>query len=50
MQKSESGIRIFKLCDLGIASEAGKGTGYNTTRLIGTREYRPPVGPFFISN
>ncbi|SPJ82569.1 uncharacterized protein FTOL_09974 [Fusarium torulosum] len=42
MSSSKSGCCTFKLCDLGIASEAGKGAGHNTTQLIGTRGFLPP--------
>ncbi|KAM0489802.1 hypothetical protein ACHAP8_012217 [Fusarium lateritium] len=42
VQSSESDARIFKLCDLGIAAEAGKGSGHNTTQYIGTQAFRPP--------
>jgi hypothetical protein len=43
VQGSESDSRIFKLCDLGIAAEAGKGSGHNTTQYIGSQAFRPPV-------
>ncbi|KIL92273.1 nacht and ankyrin domain protein [Fusarium avenaceum] len=42
MQSYESHARIYKLCDLGIASEAGKGSEYNTTQLIGSEGFLPP--------
>ncbi|KAG8673742.1 hypothetical protein FPOAC1_007060 [Fusarium poae] len=42
VQGSESDSRIFKLCDLGIAAEAGKGSGHNTTQYIGSQAFRPP--------
>ncbi|KAG8362102.1 hypothetical protein FVEN_g162 [Fusarium venenatum] len=42
VQSSESDARIFKLCDLGIAAEAGKGSGHNTTQYIGSQAFRPP--------
>ncbi|KAJ3541491.1 hypothetical protein NM208_g4588 [Fusarium decemcellulare] len=34
--------RIFKLCDLGIAAQAGKGLGYNRTQYIGSTGLEPP--------
>ncbi|KAJ2981656.1 hypothetical protein NUW58_g6637 [Xylaria curta] len=42
MQMSDDEKCIFKLCDLGVATEAGKGAGANTTQFIGTREFHPP--------
>ena len=43
MQQSQSSICTFKLCDLGIASEAGKGPTHNRTLFVGTPEFLPPV-------
>ncbi|CVL06124.1 uncharacterized protein FMAN_03889 [Fusarium mangiferae] len=42
MQSCKSDGRIYKLCDLGIASEAGKGPEYNTTQWIGSQGFLPP--------
>jgi serine/threonine protein kinase len=38
MRLSQDGHFVFKLCDLGIASELG-----STTQYIGTRDFWPPV-------
>jgi hypothetical protein len=45
MQSSEDGKYIAKLCDLGIASEAGRG-GANQTQYIGSSGFHPPVRCF----
>ncbi|RSL41228.1 hypothetical protein CEP53_012888 [Fusarium sp. AF-6] len=42
MQSAEKDKLLFKLCDLGIASQAGLGPEQNQTQLIGSTGLQPP--------
>ncbi|KAF5001049.1 hypothetical protein FDECE_11064 [Fusarium decemcellulare] len=42
LQSTEDGKYIFKLCDLGIATDAGKGPEQNKTQFGGSPGFQPP--------